>query len=720
MEGKVASSAHDAVDYFKPLEAKLEYLTLPQIEQVRQAFHLAHYAHDGQMRRSGEPYISHPVAVACILANMHIDQQSIMAAILHDVIEDTHVKKEQLVDAFGNDVAELVEGVTKLTQIKFESREEQQAANFRKMVLAMVRDIRVIMVKLADRLHNMRTLGALKPAKRRRIARETLEIYGPIANRLGINSFRIEFEDLGLEAMYPMRAKVLREAVKRSRGNRKEIMSTIEETICQRLEQEVIPAKVYGREKHLYSLYKKMHRKGVSFSDVMDVYAFRIIVDSVDTCYRVLGYIHNLYKPKPGRFKDYIATPKANGYQSLHTTLFGPYGVPLEVQIRTRDMHQMAEHGIAAHWLYKSQDEDEVKPGAPVQESARRWLRGLYEMQQRAGNSLEFIENVKIDLFPDDVFVFTPKGKIIELLNGSTPVDFAYAIHTDVGNACVACKIDRKLAPLSTPLINGSTVEIVTAPGVKPNPAWLNFVVTGKARSNIRHFLKTQRRAESIALGRRLLSKALDTLKSSLEDISQERIADIVTDARLKSFDHLLEEIGLGNRMALLVARQLLPEPSHLAETREPEEAKPLVIEGTEGLVVHYAKCCYPIPGDSIVGFVSRGKGVVVHTSQCSNMREEFREHPEKFISIKWEANTSGDYQVALRIEAINTRGVLAAIAATISDLGANIEKITSEERDARHSMVSLIVSVGNRDHLARIMRRLKKSQNIARIIRPR
>src|SRR5690554_4922241 len=520
------------------------YLAADQVNLVRRAYYYAEQAHDGQRRRSGEAYVTHPLAVANILADMHMDHQSLMAAMLHDVIEDTGIPKEALVAQFGETVAELVDGVSKLTQMNFETKAEAQAENFQKMAMAMARDIRVILVKLADRLHNMRTLGALNAEKRRRIAKETLEIYAPIANRLGMNRIYAEFEDLGFKAMYPMRAARIQSAVKNSRGNRKEIVQKIQESIAHCLEREGLPGEVSGREKHLYSIYQKMRGKRKAFAEIMDVYAFRIVVDKVDTCYRVLGAVHNLYKPFPGRFKDYIAIPKANGYQSLHTTLFGMHGVPIEIQIRTKEMEELANNGIAAHWLYKTEEDGRRNNHA----RARQWVKGLLELQQNAGNSLEFIENVKIDLFPDEVYVFTPKGRIMELPKGSTPVDFAYAVHTDVGNTCIACRVNRRLAPLSQALESGATVEIISAPNTQPNPNWLNFVVTGKARTHIRHALKQQRREESVSLGARLLSKALDNLGVRYEDISEARLQALVKENHQDELDDLLEEIGLGDR----------------------------------------------------------------------------------------------------------------------------------------------------------------------------
>ena len=689
------------------------YLGKDQVNAVRRSYYYAEQAHDGQLRSSGEHYVTHPLAVATILADMHMDHQSLMAAMLHDVIEDTGIPKEAIVAQFGDSVAELVDGVTKLTQMKFGTKAEAQAENFRKMAMAMARDIRVILVKLADRLHNMRTLGALNPEKRRRIAKETLEIYAPIANRLGMNRIYAEFEDLGFKAMYPMRAARIQSAVKNSRGNRKEIVNKIQESIAQCLEREGLPGEVSGREKHLYSIYKKMRGKRKAFNEIMDVYAFRIVVDKVDTCYRVLGAVHNLYKPFPGRFKDYIAIPKANGYQSLHTTLFGMHGVPIEIQIRTREMEELANNGIAAHWLYKTKEDGQRNNHA----RARQWVKGLLELQQSAGNSLEFIENVKIDLFPDEVYVFTPKGRIMELPKGSTPVDFAYAVHTDVGNTCIACRVNRRLAPLSQALESGATVEIISAPNTQPNPNWLNFVVTGKARTHIRHALKQQRREESVSLGARLLSKALDNLGVRYEDISEARLQALLKENHQDERDDLLEEIGLGNRTAHVIARRLLSTEESAANPLATDG--PLVIRGTEGLVLNYARCCTPIPGDLIVGHLSAGKGMVVHRDSCKNI-SELRNNPEKCIPLTWAKDIDSEFNVELRIELAHQRGLIALLAGTISEADANIDKINVDERDGRISVIQLGISVRDRVHLARIIRKLRGLAGVSRITRMR
>ncbi|MFB0963106.1 MAG: bifunctional GTP diphosphokinase/guanosine-3',5'-bis pyrophosphate 3'-pyrophosphohydrolase [Pseudomonas sp.] len=689
------------------------YLSSDQVNAVRRAYYYAEQAHDGQLRSSGEHYVTHPLAVATILAEMHMDHQSLMAAMLHDVIEDTGIPKEALVAQFGESVAELVDGVSKLTQMKFGTKAEAQAENFQKMARAMARDIRVILVKLADRLHNMRTLGALNAEKRRRIAKETLEIYAPIANRLGMNRIYAEFEDLGFKAMYPMRAARIQSAVKSSRGNRKEIVQKIQESIAHCLEREGLPGEVSGREKHLYSIYQKMRGKRKAFTEIMDVYAFRIVVDKVDTCYRVLGAVHNLYKPFPGRFKDYIAIPKANGYQSLHTTLFGMHGVPIEIQIRTKDMEELANNGIAAHWLYKTEEDGRRNNHA----RARQWVKGLLELQQNAGNSLEFIENVKIDLFPDEVYVFTPKGRIMELPKGSTPVDFAYAVHTDVGNTCIACRVNRRLAPLSQALESGATVEIICAPNTQPNPNWLNFVVTGKARTHIRHALKQQRREESVTLGARLLSKALDNLGVRYEDISEERFQALLKENNQDERDDLLEDIGLGNRTAHVIARRLLSTEESAANPLATDG--PLVIRGTEGLVLNYARCCTPIPGDLIVGHLSAGKGMVVHRDNCKNI-SELRNNPEKCIPLTWAKDINSEFNVELRIELAHQRGLIALLAGTISEADANIDKINVDERDGRISVIQLGISVRDRVHLARIIRKLRGLAGVSRITRMR
>jgi guanosine-3',5'-bis(diphosphate) 3'-pyrophosphohydrolase len=704
------------VETIDSLDATLRsYLDSAQSAQVRRAYYFAEQAHYGQQRRSGEPYVTHPLAVAGILADMHMDHQSLMAAMLHDVIEDTGIDKSAIEGQFGKAVAELVDGVSKLTQIEFGSLEEKQAENFQKMALAMARDIRVILVKLADRLHNMRTLGVLPTQKARRIARETLDIYAPIAMRLGMNSVRMEFEDLGFTALYPMRARRIEVARRAARGNRRELVEKISSQIENALAQDEHEATVIGREKHLYSIYQKMRAKRKSFSEIMDIYAFRIVVDSVDRCYRVLGCIHSLYKPVPGEFKDYIAIPKANGYQSLHSVTMGMHGVPIEIQIRTVEMEAMANNGIAAHWLYKS--ESDSANGSHAR--ARQWVQGLLEMQQRAGNSLEFIESVKIDLFPDEIYVFTPKGHIMELPSGATAVDFAYAVHTELGNSCVACRINRRLAPLSEPLQSGQTVEVITAQGAQPNPSWFNYAVTAKARSNIHHYLKHQTREDAIALGRRLLDKALTTFDFSLDNLSDETIRTYLDSIGLAHLDDLLEELAKGARLPGVAASQLAGKRSGNDPMPDISADAALAIRGTEGFMVSYARCCKPLPGDAIAGYLSSERGVVVHRENCRNLAD-MRDKPEQWIALRWDEEVDGEFLAELRLEVENRRGTIATIATRINSMGVNIDKITTSDKDYQFTLVDLDLHVGSRVHLARIMRRLRGVEGVRRVGRVR
>jgi len=700
---------------FEDLKTLLSsYLPAEQVSLVQEAFIVARDAHEGQTRSSGEPYITHPVAVATILAEMRLDYETVSAALLHDVIEDTPVTKEQLAAQFGSAVAELVYGVSKLDKLKFRDHKEAQAENFRKMVMAMVQDIRVILIKLADRTHNMRTLGALRPDKRRRIARETLEIFSPIANRLGIHSFKSELEELGFEALYPMRARVLRESVKRARGNRKEVIDSVYKEIDGRLHEAGIKAAVYGREKNLYSIYNKMVKKELHFYEVMDIYAFRVIVDDIDTCYRVLGQMHSLYKPRPGRFKDYIAIPKTNGYQSLHTSLVGPHGVPVEIQIRTEYMDQMADKGVAAHWAYKSSGD---ATGSTAQIRAQRWMKNLLELQQSAGNSFEFIESVKTDLFPDEIYVFTPEGRILELPAGATPVDFAYAVHTDIGNSCVGARVERQPFPLSRPLTSGQTIEIITAPGARPNAAWLNFVVTSRARTKIRQFLKNLRTEESIILGRRLLSHSLGGKK--IEDVPADNLQQVLQDTRHESLDGLLADIGLGNQMSVVIARRLLGLHDQEPEKKTSSAHRKLPIRGAGGMLVTFAKCCRPIPGDAIIAHISPGKGLVVHQEGCPNIRGYNRE-PDKYQPVQWDMEHLGDqeFKTGIQVEVVNHQGVLAQLANVIAATGANIHSISTEERDARVYQVSLLITAKHRVHLADIMRKIRVMPDVVRVNR--
>jgi RelA/SpoT family (p)ppGpp synthetase len=690
---------------------KLEaYLSPAQVERVREAYEFGSEKHLGQKRLSGEPYITHPVAVADILADLRLDADTLVAALLHDVIEDTPTAKAEIAAIFGQVVAELVDGVSKLDQIQFKNRQEAQAESFRKMLLAMVRDIRVIMVKLADRMHNMRTLGVMPPVKRRRIARETLEIYAPIAERLGLYAVKLELEDLGFRALYPYRYKVLERELKRARGNQKEFIGKIAETFKATLKKAPVSGSVEGREKHLYSIYRKMQNKKISLNDMVDVYGFRIIVDSADTCYRTLGLVHSVYKPMPGRFKDYIAIPRINGYQSLHTTLFGPNGIPIEVQIRSEQMHRVAESGIAAHWKYKSGGESF---GGVEHDRAREWLAGLVQIQE-GGSSEEFLESVKVDLFPDKVYVFTPKGRILRLPSGATAVDFAYAIHTDVGNRCVAAKVDRRLVPLRTPLRNGQTVEIITAKGATPNPSWSTFLVTAKARAAIRQYLKNLKRGEAAELGKRLLNLALEEFKLNLKQIPAAEIDAAVKELNLKDANDLFEKIGLGERLAPLVARRLQPQGSNGAGT---EASGPLMIAGTEGLLVTYARCCFPIPNDPIMAYLSAGRGVMIHRQNCGNLAE-YRKQPDKWLSVAWEGTHDRLFSSEIQLEINNRVGVLAAVASAIAGTETNIDQVSLEERDTTISSLKFQVQVRDRKHLAQIIRTIRRMPDVRRVTR--
>ncbi|CAH0267271.1 Bifunctional (p)ppGpp synthase/hydrolase SpoT [Erwinia aphidicola] len=709
---------------FESLNQLIEkYLPEEQIKRLKQAYLVARDAHEGQTRSSGEPYITHPVAVACILAEMKLDHETLMAALLHDVIEDTPATYKDMEQLFGQTVAELVEGVSKLDKLKFRDKKEAQAENFRKMIMAMVQDIRVILIKLADRTHNMRTLGALRPDKKRRIALETLEIYSPLAHRLGIHHLKTELEELGFEALYPNRFRVIKEVVKAARGNRKEMIQKILSEIDGRLEEAGITRRVSGREKHLYSIYCKMHLKEQRFHSIMDIYAFRVIVRDVDTCYRVLGQMHSLYKPRPGRVKDYIAIPKANGYQSLHTSMIGPHGVPVEVQIRTEDMDQMAEMGVAAHWAYKEQGESSTT----AQIRAQRWLQSLLELQQSAGSSFEFIESVKSDLFPDEIYVFTPEGRIVELPAGATPVDFAYAVHTDIGHACVGARVDRQPYPLSQPLTSGQTVEIITAPGARPNAAWLNFVVSSKARAKIRQLLKNLKRDDSVSLGRRLLNHALGGSRK-LAEIPEANVQHELERMKLTSLDDLLAEIGLGNAMSVVVAKNLQQSEQNVpANTGSSSSSSSsisgarskLPIKGADGVLITFAKCCRPIPGDPIVAHVSPGKGLVVHHESCRNIRG-YQKEPEKYMAVEWDIATEQEFVAEIKVDMFNHQGALANLTAAINTAGSNIQSLNTEEKDGRVYSAFIRLTARDRVHLANIMRKIRVMPDVIKVHRNR
>jgi GTP pyrophosphokinase len=689
------------------------YLKPEDIAQLQSAYQFSESAHEGQFRKTGDPYISHPIAVAQILTQWHLDAQALTAALLHDVMEDTAVTKGEISDKFGKHVADLVDGVSKLDRIEFQTQEEAQAENFRKMLLAMARDVRVILIKLADRLHNMRTLTVMHPKKRARIARETLEIYAPIAHRLGLNELYQELQELAFRHLYPNRFSVLSKALLRARGNRREVVDKILDAIRQKLAANHIEATVSGREKNLYSIYNKMHEKNLSFAEVFDIYGFRVIVKDTAACYLALGTLHQLYKPIPGKFKDYIAIPKANGYQSLHTTLFGPFGTPLEVQIRTPVMHKIAEAGVASHWLYKEND-------AQINElhmKTHQWLQSLLEMQSESGDPIEFLEHLKVDLFPDEVYVFTPKGKILSLPHGSTCVDFAYAVHTDIGNRCVAAKINHELVPLRSELRSGDRVEIITAAHAKPNPAWLSYVATGKARSHIRHFLKTMQYEESSQLGERLLNQALHALNADPDAVAVGQWERLLKENSAKSRQEVLADIGLGKQLAIVIARELLS----ISEPRNGKQEKlpgSLIIRGSEGMALQFAKCCHPIPGDPIIGFLKKGHGLVVHTHDCPVARKT-RGDPEKWLNVEWAPDTKKLFSVNIKMVVSNNRGVLAKVAAMISETDSNIDNVSLEQGDSSaYTIIHFTLQVHDRQHLARVMRSLRRVPEVIRIWR--
>jgi len=692
------------------IEELSAYLKPKDVEHVRVAFEFSRAAHQGQMRQSGDPYISHPIAVARILAPLHIDVQAIIAALLHDVVEDTEVTTGQVAEKFGKPVAELVEGLSKLDRIQFETREDAQAENFRKMLLAMARDVRVILIKLADRLHNMRTLESMPLDKRERIARETMEIYAPIANRLGLNDIYRELQDLGFKHLHPNRYAVLSKALKVARGNRREVLGKILDTIRQRLAEHHIEAEVTGREKNIYSIYKKMQSKSLAFAEVLDIYGFRVLVNDFASCYVAMGVLHGLYKPIPGKFKDYIAIPKVNGYQSLHTTLFGPFGTPIEIQIRTHDMHRIAEAGVASHWLYKS-SHDSIND---LHKKTHQWLQDLLESLSQSSDSSEFLEHLKVDLFPDEVYVFTPKGRILSLPRGATGVDFAYSVHTDIGNRCIAVKVNHELVPLRTELRNGDLVEVVTASHAKPNPAWLSFVATSKARSNIRHFLKTTLSGESAQLGERLLNQALLALGVKPQDMDEAHWNKLLRDTGAKTRQDILADIGLGRRLNLVVARQLASVGEKVSN--EAAATPPITIQGTEGMAVQFAQCCRPIPGDPIIGVIKSGQGLIVHTHDCPTLRRG-RSGNEQWLDVVWDKNINRPFDVSIKLLAANQRGVLAKVAAAIAEAEANIENI-SFTPEGEYTALQFTLEVNNRLHLANVMRSLRRIQQVVRIIR--
>jgi GTP pyrophosphokinase len=696
------------------------YLGPPDVALVERAFDFSESAHRGQFRKSGEPYITHPLAVASILSQWRIDAQGLAAALLHDVMEDTSVTKAELETTFGKPVADMVDGVSKLDQIAFDTREEAQAESFRKMLLAMARDVRVILIKLADRLHNMRTLDAMAPVHRKRIARETIDIYAPIANRLGLNALYLELQDLSFKQLYPMRYRILAASIKAARGNRREVMNRLIESMRQGLRNAGIEATVTGREKTIYSVYRKMREKRYTFSQVFDIYGVRVLVADKARCYEAMGVLHEIYKPIPGKFKDYVAIPKANGYQSLHTTLFGPFGTPLEAQIRTHDMHRVAEAGVAAHWLYKSGGAIDLEE---AQRETHKWLQSLLEIQSESRDSREFLEHVKGDLFPEEIYVFTPKGRIMALPRGATAVDFAYGVHTDIGHHCVAARINYELLPLRTELKNGDHVEILTAPTARPNPSWLAFVATGKARSRIRHFLKGLQQKESAALGERLLAQALATLKVDPESISWDRWEAMAKEYGAKSQLEVLADIGMGKRLSFVVAQALTRVGTKAeAEAAAPATAKggALTLRGVEGVAIMYAKCCRPIPGDAIVGQFRKGQGLTVHVRDCASLKRQ-RVDPGELVDVEWSPDVQGVFDAGVRLVVSDRRGLLADIATAIADADANIDAVSMERPDGGSVLAMFFgVQVRGRRHLAQLMRAVRRVPDVKRLGRAR
>lgn len=687
------------------------YLKSEDVALIQSALDFSHAAHEGQLRESGAPYVTHPIAVARILTPLHLDVHAITAALLHDVAEDTNVTIEQISARFGKQVADLVDGLSKIDKLQFETKEDAQAENFRKMLMAMARDVRVILIKLADRLHNMRTLGSVSKGKSERIAHETMDIYAPIANRLGLNNVYQELEDLSFKYLHPNRYSVLSKALKVARGNRREVVSKILEAISQRLADNHLKAEVKGREKHLYGIYEKMQTKSLAFAQVLDIYGFRILVDDVPSCYLALGVLHGLYKPFPGKFKDYIAIPKANGYQSLHTALFGPFGTPIEVQIRTHEMNKLAESGVASHWLYKT-SETQINE---LHQKTHQWLQSLLESLAQSGDSVEFLEHLKVDLFPDEVYVFSPKGKIFAMPRGATTVDFAYAVHTDIGNRCVATKVNSELVPLRTELHNGDRVEIVTAPHAHPNPAWLGYVVTSKARSEIRHALKTMHLDESSKLGERLLGQALSSLSIKLQDIPDICWDRVLKETGSKSRQDLLTDIGLGRRLNMVIAKQLAKMSDGESSRSDTNSGGVITLLGNEGMAIQYAKCCRPIPGDPIIGVIKSGQGLIVHTHDCPTLRKG--RSGDEWLDVVWDKNITRPFDVSLKLIVANRRGVLAKVAAAIAEADSNIENVNFTN-EGEYTATYFTLQVNNRLHLATIMRNLRKIQEVIRIIR--
>ena len=697
------------------LSQAITYLKKNEIQDVYRAYHYAFECHVDQKRRSGEPYITHPVSVACIAANLHLDGPSIIAALLHDVVEDTPATLKEVESKFGKQVKKLVDGLSKLDKLNFNDVVEAQAENFRKMLLAMSSDIRVMIIKLCDRTHNMQTLGHLNEQKRKRIAQETVDIYAPIANRLGLNRIYQELENLCFKHIHPLRHQTITKAIASARGNRKEVIEKILLEVEAKLKKENIKAEILGREKQPASIHKKMAEKNLGFSEISDIYAFRIIVEDIKDCYHALGVLHSLYKPIPGRFKDYIAIPKANGYQSLHTTLFGPFGMPLEIQIRTLLMNNLAEAGVAAHWMYKTKENQVTR----LQQDTNQWLKRLLEIQSDSADSLEFLEHLKVDLFPDEVYVFSPKGKIFVLPKGSTAVDYAYAVHTDVGNSCFVCKINNELVPLRTEVKTGDHIEIITGPMAKPNPSWLNFVITGKARSQIRAFMKKAESGDLVLLGYSILNRALKAFHIEPDSIKKKHWDKLLHDYHLKNKDEILIDIALGKRVNIMVAHQLSTIVSGQSSVGRQEKFLDVIsIKGSEGMAIDLADCCHPIPGDPILGYIDKDRGLIIHTHECNEIKK-IKVDPEKWVDVEWEPNPDRLFKVKLDILVSNERGVLAKIASVIAEMESNIDKLTTEESDGGgFTSINFLIEVKSRIHLADIIRNLRKIEQVSRITR--
>ena len=691
------------------------YLPKREIDKVWEAYRFSEKAHSGQKRRSGEAYISHPVSVACIAARFHLDSQSIQAALLHDVVEDTESTELEIETKFGKQVSTLVTGLSKLDKVEFQDANEAQAENFRKMLLAMTQDVRVMLIKLSDRLHNMQTIQSLDERKKIRIAQETIDIYAPIANRLGLNNLYQELEDLCFEVLHPVRYKTIQKAIKASRGNRKEVIEKISNEISHKLNSVKTKAEITGREKNPASIHRKMLEDQTGFNQINDIYAFRIIVNEINDCYLTLGTLHSLYNPIPGKFKDYIAIPKANGYQSLHSTLLGPFGVPVEIQIRTKNMHQLAEAGVAAHWLYKTKDAHVTD----LQQKTNQWLKRMLDIQNDSSNSLEFLEHLKVDLFPDEVYVFSPDGKIFALPKNSSSIDFAYAVHSDVGNKAVSAKINQMLVPLRTRLSTGDHVEIITSTLAKPNPTWLNFVITGKARSQIRNYLRSAESKDLIFLGEKMLNNALNAFHIHPTAIKKKHWNKLILDYHVESKHEILMDIALGKKVNVMVAHQLTNLMDGVTSNKKQTKMLDVItIKGSDDMAIQLASCCHPIPGDPILGYINKEKGLVIHTHDCQIVNELSLDH-DRWVDVEWEPDSEKLFNVRLSVLVVNERGMLGKIASVIADTESNIDNVSLQDMDGSpFATLNFLVQVRHRQHLAELIRNLRKITKVNKITR--